>query len=170
MWLFGGDRTGNRTLRKRRSRDGRKTGQNGRSERHPIALSGRYESPGPLRALAPNCATIVERTRNRIIVTAQVLFRRRPSPAFVKGCGRRALEAPGLFLVGLVELLASELPHFSCAQRLLAERMIIIVAHFRSEVVNFIFGGRNYGQNRNEHARDNVTTPSDASISASGIL
>jgi hypothetical protein len=28
--------------------------------------------------------------------------------------------------------------------------MITIVAHFRAPVVNFIFGGRNHGQNRNE--------------------
>ena len=57
---------------------------------------------------------------------------------------------PDLLSAGLVELPASDLPHFSCAQRLLAERMITIVAYFRAEVVNFIFGGRNTGQNRNE--------------------
>jgi len=28
--------------------------------------------------------------------------------------------------------------------------MITIVAYFRAQVVNFIFGGRNTGQNRNE--------------------
>ena len=54
---------------------------------------------------------------------------------------------PDLLSVGLVELPASDLPHFSCAQRLLAERMITIVAYFRAKVVNFIFGGRNTGQN-----------------------
>jgi len=32
-------------------------------------------------------------------------------------------------------------------QHFLAERMITIVTYFRSEVVNFIFGGRNSGQN-----------------------
>ena len=59
---------------------------------------------------------------------------------------------PGLFSVGLVVLLASYLPHFSCAQRLLAERMITIVAYFRAEVVNFIFGGRNSGQSKKKTA------------------
>ena len=42
-------------------------------------------------------------------------------------------------LVGLDELLVSDLPDFSYAQRLLAERMIIIVAHFCTWVVNFLF-------------------------------
>ena len=46
---------------------------------------------------------------------------------------------PDLLSVGLVELPASDLPHFSCAQRLLAERMTTIVAYFRAQVVNFIF-------------------------------
>jgi hypothetical protein len=54
---------------------------------------------------------------------------------------------PDLFLVGLAELPASDLPHFSYAQRLLTERMTTIVAHFRAQVVSFIFGGRNTGQN-----------------------
>ena len=54
--------------------------------------------------------------------------------------------AIGPCLVGLVERLISWLLHFSCAQRLLAERMIIIVAHFRTQVVKFIFAGRNSGQ------------------------
>jgi len=66
---------------------------------------------------------------------------------------------PDLLSVGLVELRASDLPHFSCAQRLLAERMITIVAYFRVQVVNFIFGGRNTGQNRNE---GDPTSNSDA--------
>ncbi|SPF36636.1 hypothetical protein SBA1_160006 [Candidatus Sulfotelmatobacter kueseliae] len=57
---------------------------------------------------------------------------------------------PDLFSVGLVELLAFDLPHFCCAQRLLAERMITIVAYFRAEVVHFIFGGRNSGQSELE--------------------
>jgi hypothetical protein len=56
---------------------------------------------------------------------------------------------PGLWLVGLVELLTSYLPHFSCAQRLLAEKMITIVAHFLTDVVKFIFNGRNSGQEQN---------------------
>lgn len=50
-------------------------------------------------------------------------------------------------MVRLVKLLASWRPHFSCAQQLLAERMIIIVAYLRTEVVKFIFGGRSSGQN-----------------------
>lgn len=54
--------------------------------------------------------------------------------------------APDLLSFGLVELLASDLLHFSCAQRILAERMIPIVAHFCAQVVNFIFGDRNSGQ------------------------
>ncbi len=55
---------------------------------------------------------------------------------------------PDLFLGGLVERLASYLPHFCCAQRLLAERMITMVAYFHAPVVNFIFGGRNSGQSK----------------------
>jgi hypothetical protein len=39
-----------------------------------------------------------------------------------------------------------ELPHFCYAQRLLEESMITIVADFRSQVVKFLFGGRNSGQ------------------------
>jgi hypothetical protein len=35
-------------------------------------------------------------------------------------------------------------------QHFLAVRMITIVTYFRSEVVKFIFGGRNSGQRRNE--------------------
>lgn len=50
------------------------------------------------------------------------------------------------YMVRLVKLLACWEPHFSCAQQLLAERMIIIVAYLRGEVVKFIFGGRNSGQ------------------------
>lgn len=53
----------------------------------------------------------------------------------------------GAHLPGLVELLASWLLDFSCAQRLLAGKMITMVAHFPARVVNFIFGGRNSGQN-----------------------
>jgi hypothetical protein len=37
--------------------------------------------------------------------------------------------------------------------------MITIVAYFRAQVVNFIFGGRNTGQNRNE---GDPTSNSDA--------
>jgi hypothetical protein len=47
-----------------------------------------------------------------------------------------------------VKLLASWKPHFSCAQQLLAERMITIVTHFCAKVVKFIFAGRNSGQER----------------------
>jgi hypothetical protein len=53
-------------------------------------------------------------------------------------------------MVRLVKLLASWEPHFSCAQQLLAERMITIVAHFCTQVVKFIFGGRNSGQQGRE--------------------
>lgn len=66
---------------------------------------------------------------------------------------------PDLFLVGLVELPASDLPHFSCAQRLPAERMITIVAHFRALVVSFIFGGRNSGQEEQERVPARKWTP-----------
>ena len=52
----------------------------------------------------------------------------------------------GAHLAGLVELLASWLRYFSCARRLLAQRMITIVAYFRALAVNFIFAGRNSGQ------------------------
>jgi hypothetical protein len=52
-----------------------------------------------------------------------------------------------LYMVRLVKLLTSWEPHFSYAQQLLAERMITIVAHFGTQVVKFIFGGRNSGQN-----------------------
>jgi hypothetical protein len=55
---------------------------------------------------------------------------------------------PDLVSVGLVELLAFDLPDFCCAQRLLAERIIPMVAYFRAQVVNFIFGGRNSGQSK----------------------
>jgi hypothetical protein len=49
-------------------------------------------------------------------------------------------------MVRLVKLLACWKPHFCYAQQLLAERMITIVAHFCTQVVRFIFGGRNSGQ------------------------
>jgi hypothetical protein len=54
------------------------------------------------------------------------------------------------YMVRRVKLLASWKPHFSCAQQLLAERMITIVAHFWMQVVKFIFGGRNSGQQESE--------------------
>ncbi len=66
---------------------------------------------------------------------------------------------PGLFSVGLVELLASYLPHFSCAQRLLAEKMITIVAYFRARVVEFIFGGRNTGQRKSKEGGSSIQRP-----------
>lgn len=58
--------------------------------------------------------------------------------------------ALGLLPVGLVERLASGLPHFSSPQWLLAERMFLIVTDFRTEVVKFIFAGRNSGQGKLE--------------------
>jgi len=51
------------------------------------------------------------------------------------------LDPDGLALVSLCQLLDGWSP-----QPLLAERVIIIVTDFCSEVVNFIFGGRNSGQ------------------------
>ena len=70
-----------------------------------------------------------------------------------EGLRRTRTRVPDLFLVGLVELPASDLRHFSCAQRLPAERMITIVAHFRALVVSFIFGGRNSGQEKQKSVR-----------------
>jgi hypothetical protein len=70
-------------------------------------------------------------------------------PCLCAGMRRTRTSLPGLCLVGLAELPTSWLPHFSCARRLLAERMINIVAHFRTEVVKFIFSGRNSGQSAN---------------------
>jgi hypothetical protein len=67
-------------------------------------------------------------------------------PCLCAGMRRARTSLPGLCSVGLIELLTSWLPHFSCARRLLAERMITIVAHFRTEVVEFISGGRSSGQ------------------------
>jgi hypothetical protein len=52
------------------------------------------------------------------------------------------------YMVRLVKLLTFWEPHFSYAQQLLAERTITIVAHFCTQVVKFIFGGRNSGQER----------------------
>lgn len=49
-------------------------------------------------------------------------------------------------MIRLVERLPFYLLQFVCAQRLLAERMVTMVAYFRTEVVKFIFGGRNSGQ------------------------
>jgi len=53
-------------------------------------------------------------------------------------------------MVRLVKLLAGWKPHFCYAQQLLAERMITIVSHFCTQVVKFIFGGRNSGQGETE--------------------
>jgi hypothetical protein len=53
---------------------------------------------------------------------------------------RKACQAPRLIVPGLLAALSvSDLPHTQSPQRLLAERMITIVAHIRSQVVNFIF-------------------------------
>ena len=52
----------------------------------------------------------------------------------------------GAHLVRLVELLVFWLPHFCCAQRLLAEKMITIVAYLHPWVVKFAFRGRSSGQ------------------------
>jgi hypothetical protein len=41
-------------------------------------------------------------------------------------------------------------------QHFLAEGMITMVTYFRSEVVKFIFGGRNSGQRRNEEGTNEV--------------
>jgi hypothetical protein len=63
------------------------------------------------------------------------------------------------YMVRLVKLLASWKPHFSCAQQLLAERMITIVAHFCTRVVKFIFGGRNSGQNAGGKRKERLSIP-----------
>jgi hypothetical protein len=82
-----GTRTGNWTLRKQRSRAGRKTGQNGDLERHTVAVFHDYESLWRHRTKATIRPEAVERTRNSTAVTMQVLFRGPPSPLFVRGCG-----------------------------------------------------------------------------------
>ena len=41
-------------------------------------------------------------------------------------------------------------------QYFLAERIITIVTYFRSQVVKFIFGGRNSGQRRNEEGTNEL--------------
>jgi hypothetical protein len=45
---FTRDQSGDGTLRKRLSENGRNTGQNGRWKRCPVGLSGHYQSSGPL--------------------------------------------------------------------------------------------------------------------------
>jgi hypothetical protein len=55
-----------------------------------------------------------------------------------------------VFAVWLAARSLSELVDDWSSQRFLAERMITIVTDFRSQVVKFIFRGRNSGQIRNE--------------------
>ena len=59
-----------------------------------------------------------------------------------------------VFAVWLAARSLSELVDDWSPQRFLAERMITIVTYFRSQVVEFIFGGRNSGQRRNEEGTD----------------
>ena len=51
-----------------------------------------------------------------------------------------------IFAAWLAARSLSELLDGWSPQRFLAERMIIILTYFRSQVVKFIFGGRNSGQ------------------------
>jgi len=51
-----------------------------------------------------------------------------------------------IFAAWLAARSLSELLDGWSPQRFLAEKMIIILTYFRSQVVKFIFGGRNSGQ------------------------
>ncbi len=77
-----------------------------------------------------------------------VLPRAKSCPS--EGLRKRGVGLPYLFSAGLDGIAVFSLPHISGAQRLLAERMITIVAHFRTQVVKFIFAGRNSGQEQTE--------------------
>jgi len=61
-----------------------------------------------------------------------------------------------IFAVWLAARWLSELLDGWSPQRFLAERMITILTYFRSQVVEFIFGGRNSGQTRNEEGTNTL--------------
>jgi len=61
-----------------------------------------------------------------------------------------------IFAVWLAARSLSELLDGWSPQRFLAERMITILTYFRSQVVKFIFGGRNSGQTRNEEGSNTL--------------
>jgi hypothetical protein len=81
-------RTGNWTLKKERSRAGRKTGQNRDLKRHTVAVFDDYESLWRHRTEPGIRPEVAERARSRTTVTPPELFRGRPSPVFVRGCGQ----------------------------------------------------------------------------------
>ena len=83
-----GTRTGDWTLREEQNRAGRITGQNGGLERNTVAVLHDYESLRRHRSKAAIRPEVAERTRSRTTVTPQALFRGRPSPVFVRGCGQ----------------------------------------------------------------------------------
>jgi hypothetical protein len=56
--------------------------------------------------------------------------------------------------LGEDNVLVSDLPYVSCTQRVLAERMIIMLAHSCAHVVNFVFAGRNSGRKRKKEKRN----------------
>ena len=60
------------------------------------------------------------------------------------------------FAFSLAARSLSELLDGWSPQHFLAERMITIVTYFRSQVVKFIFGGRNSGQRRNEEGTNEL--------------
>jgi hypothetical protein len=64
----------------------------------------------------------------------------------IRGLRKSGVCLSYLFSAGLDGIAVFSLPHVSGAQRLLAERMITIVAHFRAQGVKFLFAGRNSGQ------------------------
>ena len=82
--------TENWTLRKRRSRAGRKTGQNGDLDRRKAAVFDACKFPWRHRSKPAIRPEMAAHAGNRKTLTPQELFFGQPSPVFVRGCGQRS--------------------------------------------------------------------------------
>ena len=71
-----------------------------------------------------------------------------------------------IFAAWLAARSLSELLDGWSPQRFLAERMITIVTYFRSQVVKFIFGGRNSGQTETKAGTNNFCSATFANESS----
>ncbi len=102
---------------------------------------------------------MAERARNRITATAQALFRGPRSLVFVKGCGQRALQCLTPFRLGWLNHWFASYPTSLVHSDFSRKVMITIVAHFRTQVVKFIFGGRNSGQKERKRDQSDIQMP-----------